>query len=303
VSAGATLSGPLVIGNPLDGCDRLQTRAGGIFVLDGNAPCSPLNQAYDAAQAGAIAVLLADANGFSPPSSVELPDDQLQQITIPIPVVAITNADAQILLDNSGRTITLSLSSDNTRMTGADAQGRPFLYASDPVRPGSTVSHWDPLARPDLIQEPESGYGHPHDVTIEAALMRDIGWATFCGNGQLDSGEACDDGAGNSDSTADACRTTCARAACGDGVKDSGEACDQGARNGSSGAGCTATCTVATTTTTTTTTTTPPPATPKTGCACAVEAATPGDHSLLALALGIAGAVAMVGGRARRRRR
>jgi hypothetical protein len=188
-------------------------------------------------------------------------------------------------------------------MTGADAQGRPFLYASDPVRPGSTVSHWDPLARPDLIQEPESGYGHPHDVTIEAALMRDIGWATFCGNGQLDSGEACDDGAGNSDSTADACRTTCARAACGDGVKDSGEACDQGARNGSSGAGCTATCTVATTTTTTTTTTTPPPATPKTGCACAVEAATPGDHSLLALALGIAGAVAMVGGRARRRRR
>ncbi len=254
LSGGATRSGPLVIGNPLDGCDQLQNRPGGIFLLDGNAPCSPLNQAYDAAQAGAIAVLLADANGFSPPSSVELPDDQLRQIAIPIPVVTVATADAQILLDNAGRTITLSLSSDSTRLTGADAQGRPYLYASDPVRPGSTVSHWDPLARPDLIQEPESGYQHPHDVTIEAALMRDIGWATFCGNGQLDSGEACDNGAGNSDSTADACRTTCARAACGDGVKDSGEACDLGAGNGSSGAACTATCTVATTTTTTTTT-------------------------------------------------
>jgi len=47
-----------------------------------------------------------------------------------------------------------------------------------------------------------------------------------CGDGNLDWGEVCDDGAGNSDSIADACRTDCREAYCGDGVADTGEECD-----------------------------------------------------------------------------
>ncbi len=47
-----------------------------------------------------------------------------------------------------------------------------------------------------------------------------------CGNGIIEQGEECDDGAANSDSTADACRTNCVPAHCGDGVADSGEECD-----------------------------------------------------------------------------
>lgn len=61
-----------------------------------------------------------------------------------------------------------------------------------------------------------------------------------CGDGVLDPGELCDDGAGNSDVAADACRTTCVPAACGDGVVDSDEACDDG--NLVSADGCDATC-------------------------------------------------------------
>lgn len=49
-----------------------------------------------------------------------------------------------------------------------------------------------------------------------------------CGDGDLDPGEACDEGTANSDTVADACRTTCLLAACGDGVVDGGEACDDG---------------------------------------------------------------------------
>jgi cysteine-rich repeat protein len=49
-----------------------------------------------------------------------------------------------------------------------------------------------------------------------------------CGNGQVETGEECDDGAANSDTLPGACRTTCRHAYCGDGVLDAGETCDDG---------------------------------------------------------------------------
>ena len=67
----------------------------------------------------------------------------------------------------------------------------------------------------------------------------------ICGNGALETGEQCDDGLGNSDTAADACRTTCQDAHCGDGVTDAGEACDDG--NPFDGDGCETDCTVTTT--------------------------------------------------------
>jgi len=64
--------------------------------------------------------------------------------------------------------------------------------------------------------------------------------AGVCGDGTLNIGEECDDGAANSDSAADACRTACRFAYCGDGVVDTGEMCDDG--NTTGGDGCAADC-------------------------------------------------------------
>lgn len=47
-----------------------------------------------------------------------------------------------------------------------------------------------------------------------------------CGDGVVEGNEACDDGANNSDTAADACRIDCTAATCGDGVVDMGEECD-----------------------------------------------------------------------------
>jgi cysteine-rich repeat protein len=62
---------------------------------------------------------------------------------------------------------------------------------------------------------------------------------SVCGDGVFDAFcERCDDGAANSDSAPDACRTSCDRAHCGDGVTDTGEQCDDG--NATACDGCTA---------------------------------------------------------------
>jgi len=61
-----------------------------------------------------------------------------------------------------------------------------------------------------------------------------------CGNGLLEGDEECDEGAANSDSEPDACRSACLLPSCGDGVADSGEDCDDGDAWG--GDGCTPLC-------------------------------------------------------------
>jgi len=53
-----------------------------------------------------------------------------------------------------------------------------------------------------------------------------------CGNGRIDGAEECDNGANNSDSTPNACRTSCMLPRCGDAVIDAGEQCDDGANAG-----------------------------------------------------------------------
>jgi MYXO-CTERM domain-containing protein len=125
----------------------------------------------------------------------------------------------------------VTLDADATRLVGTDAQGQMYMYATRPLLEGSTVSHWDTLARPDLMQEPNASYTVSHDLRMEQALMRDIGWTPFCGNGKPDTGEQCDNGTANSDTAPNACRTDCTTAHCGDGVVDTGEACDDGAAN------------------------------------------------------------------------
>jgi cysteine-rich repeat protein len=62
-----------------------------------------------------------------------------------------------------------------------------------------------------------------------------------CGNGELEPGEACDDGPLNSDTLPDRCRRDCRAARCGDRVVDTGETCDDGDALG--GDGCSAACT------------------------------------------------------------
>jgi cysteine-rich repeat protein len=63
--------------------------------------------------------------------------------------------------------------------------------------------------------------------------------ASFCGDGTLDPGEACDDG---NQTAGDGCQSGCVVSICGDGIQDTGEECDD--HNNVDGDGCSADCTL-----------------------------------------------------------
>lgn len=68
----------------------------------------------------------------------------------------------------------------------------------------------------------------------------------YCGDGVLDPGEACDEGSANAE-TPGACRPWCAAPSCGDGVLDPAETCDDGFANNDRAEGaCRTTCVPAT---------------------------------------------------------
>ena len=243
LTAGAVM-GALRIGVPVDGC-AVPPNYNDAIVLFQAGVCPSAQKAALAETGGAAAVLITDPEGLSPPSSVVVPPEQEAMFPVHVPVLGITIDDANLLIA-AGSSASVTLDAEAARSVGLDEQGRMYIYASNPIAPGSTVSHWDPIARPNLMLEPTSGYDVSHDIRLEVALLRDIGWTPFCGNGRLDPDEGCDSGANNSDTTPGACRTTCVAARCGDSVTDPGEACDNGASNSDTAPGaCRSTCVAA----------------------------------------------------------
>ncbi|RME28932.1 MAG: DUF4215 domain-containing protein [Deltaproteobacteria bacterium] len=95
----------------------------------------------------------------------------------------------------------------------------------------------DPGA-PDICCLPNCGCT-PERPLVDCELYDDTGNYSCridscregCGDGNLDPGEACDDGPDNSNTLPDHCRKSCRLPWCGDGVVDTGEECDDGGRN------------------------------------------------------------------------
>ena len=66
------------------------------------------------------------------------------------------------------------------------------------------------------------------DTAADVDTIADTMPPAACGDGLMQPGEDCDNGAANSDATPDGCRTDCRAAYCGDGVVDASETCDDG---------------------------------------------------------------------------
>ena len=154
--------------------------AGKIALID-RGICGFAVKTKNAQNAGAIGVIIANNTAGSPPPGLGGADP-----TIVIPTVSITQADALRFYDalrfrsrtKSGVLVTMGL--NLAQRAGADALGRVLVFTPNPFQGGSSVSHWDTSAFPNLLMEPAINVDlrqllvPPFDLT--RPFMLDIGW-------------------------------------------------------------------------------------------------------------------------------
>ena len=94
--------------------------------------------------------------------------------TITIPSVEVSQSDGTNI--RNALPANANIGTDASLLSGADANGRLLMYAPNPYASGSSVSHWDTSASPNLLMEPNisDDLGLTTDATLPA--LRDIGW-------------------------------------------------------------------------------------------------------------------------------
>lgn len=166
-------------------CDPLNAKnalaVNGKVALVDRGVCTFNVKAANVQAAGATAMIVADNAAGGPPAGLGGTDN-----TITIPAVRITQADGVLVknaLATRSRTtsgVTAKLDLNLAIRAGADAAGRALLYTPNPYISGSSVSHWDTSATPNLIMEPNINGDLIHAVTVPTdltqKLLQDIGW-------------------------------------------------------------------------------------------------------------------------------
>lgn len=164
---------------PLSAANALAVN-GKVALVD-RGVCTFNVKAANVQAAGAVAMVVADNAAGSPPAGLGGADP-----TITIPSVRITQADGVKLKAalakrsriHSGMFATLGL--DLSLYSGGDALSRALMYAPNPYQAGSSVSHYDTSAFPNLLMEPAINSDLTHEVTppndLTYSFLQDIGW-------------------------------------------------------------------------------------------------------------------------------
>jgi PA domain-containing protein/flagellar hook capping protein FlgD len=160
------------VGTTSDGCEALINGAAvnGKIALVDRGTCGFAQKVKNAQNAGAIGVIIADNVAGCPPSGLGGVDP-----TITIPAVRITLADGNTLKANLPG-VNATLTRDPTRLAGADASGRVKMYSPSTFASGSSVSHFDVTADPDLLMEPFATPLAAGETDLTRWLLADTGW-------------------------------------------------------------------------------------------------------------------------------
>ena len=166
--------------DPFLGCaayDTVQAAAArNRIVLIDRGTCNFTVKVKNAQDASALGVVIADNVSGDPPGGMSGTDG-----SIFIPSARISQRDGiklKAALASVNAAATLGV--NNALHQGADAQNRVIMYAPNPVEAGSSISHFDISATPNLLMEPliENDVTHnvtpPYDLTLN--LLLDIGW-------------------------------------------------------------------------------------------------------------------------------
>ncbi len=158
----------------LDGCEPFPASdlpsIAGNFVLMNRGNCPFAQKALNAQNAGAAAAII--ANNVAGPLAPGGADP-----AVIIPTVGVTLALGNALRAQAPVPAMFQL---NTLVRAGTDANLPRLFAPATFRPGSSVSHWDVTASPNMLMEPSinpdlgSKIRNPWDLTLN--LFKDIGW-------------------------------------------------------------------------------------------------------------------------------
>ena len=174
------------VGTTGDGCEPITSNVVGKVALMDRGNCGFAIKAKNAQNAGASAVVIAD-NVAGAVAGMSGADP-----TITIPSVRITLADGNLFKANLP--VSLGFVADPVLLQGADSLGRPRLFMPNPVQAGSSGSHYDSVAMPNLLMEPaiNDSLRSYYNLDITPALMADIGWKLNTGNAKIGSPRVAD---------------------------------------------------------------------------------------------------------------
>jgi hypothetical protein len=166
---GAPVPPSTVPGTVNDGCEPFGGVAGKIAMVD-RGFCSFTIKTTNAQNAGATGLLVVNNAGGDAVVGMSIAGPT-------IPAVMISTVDGNLVKANLP--LSVGLIEDPTQLAGADPAGHVRLFAPSPFAPGSSVSHWDNVALPNLLMEPAITSTLKGATTLDLTdnEMFDIGWS------------------------------------------------------------------------------------------------------------------------------
>lgn len=157
-------------GTTTDGCEPITTPLAGKIALIDRGLCAFTIKVKNAQNAGATAVIVANTQG-RPAAGMSGTDD-----TITIPSLMIGNADADAL--KAATEAVYATVFEDPSVRAGTAAGYVRLYAPTTVATGSSISHFDVVAIPNLLMEPaiNADLRSARNLDLTPSLMQDVGW-------------------------------------------------------------------------------------------------------------------------------
>lgn len=152
------------------GCGAITPAVAGKIALVDRGVCSFLIKAQNAQAAGASAVLVANnAPGTAGMGGTDP--------NVTIPALMISQEDGALIKANLPG-VQVGIIVDPTRLAGANSKHQVKLYAPATIALGSSISHFDTSAEPNLLMEPSitASLKAASNVDLTAQLFKDIGW-------------------------------------------------------------------------------------------------------------------------------
>jgi PA domain len=157
-------------GTITDGCEPITAAVAGRIALVDRGLCGFVVKAKNAQDAGATGLIVANTLGRGVAGMAGT------DATVTIPSILVSNADGDAI-KAALPTVNVAFFVDPTRRAGA-AEGFVRLFAPPVYQPGSSISHFDTVASPSLLMEPNITLElrSAQSLDLTSSLMKDIGW-------------------------------------------------------------------------------------------------------------------------------